>query len=138
MTDHTSPFTAPEAELAAKAELIPKYSNLNFWRKFYLVLMWGLTSLMCLGFIVSLMFTPINPGTPGVGGQLIGLSIIVAIWGGLAYWQHTAIVNRKLTQLTVLTIISIFPFFNIIGAIILLAIRQVTKKEHQLYKVIDY
>lgn len=128
MTTDTSPYAAPKSDLSVKQDFIPSFSNLNFWRKLYLVLMWLLTLLVIVS-VVRQAFD--GQAISGTTAQLA----VAGLWLGLSCWQHTAIVNRKLTQLTVLTVINIVPFFNIIGALILLSIRRVTKKELEMYNI---
>ncbi len=132
MTIDSSPFKTPESELGVKQEFQPTFSNLNFWRKLYLVLMWLFTGLFLAGIVIALFMMPSNSDFIGVSAFQI---IIVIAWSGLTYWHHTAIVKRKLTQLTVLIIINLIPFFNIIGALIMLSIRRVTKKELEMYDI---
>ncbi|WP_426357536.1 hypothetical protein ACPUVO_13885 [Pseudocolwellia sp. HL-MZ19] len=132
MNIDTSPFEAPKSDLTinVKEELYPTFSNLNFWRKLYLCLMWFFTAFFFIGVVVN--FTILAAGS---GENLMAQVFLSFFLAGFTYWNHTAIVKRKLKQITILTIINIVPFINIIGALIMLSIRRVTKKELEMYDV---
>lgn len=122
-------YSAPNSELSKKEEKSASFSSLNFWRKFYIVLIW-LGSLL-----TSTLFIWAAVGSPELSiGFSVGFSLVIL---GVTYWHHHAIVSRNLTQITLLAILNLIPLANLIGCLIMVSIRRVTKKEREEYEIIE-
>lgn len=98
------------------------FGSLNLWRKFYLVLSWGMASLFW-------MFTVWLYVTGEIEASAAGLIYLSAIILLLASWTCYAVARRKLSQLKWLAFLHFIPFGNLIGALIMLSIIRVTKNE---------
>ncbi|TVZ41587.1 hypothetical protein P886_0934 [Alteromonadaceae bacterium 2753L.S.0a.02] len=128
---NTNPYETPESNiLEEKTEIEASFATLNFWRKFYLCFMWLSLAMGCAVFI----YVGVSSDEVGMG-LFTFIYLVIAL--ALCVWTHNAVVKRKHNQLLVLTIINVFPFMNIIGALIMLSILRVTKKEHQQYKFVE-
>ncbi len=98
------------------------FDTLNGWRKAYIVFNW----IVC-GVYTLMLF---NAGDT-IGAFLVVVSI------GFAYWVHVSIAKRKLNHITAIAVLTLFPGLNILGCLILVWIRQVTKKEIEQYNLVD-
>lgn len=98
------------------------FSNLNLWRKVYLIFVWVSALLTFLFFMWAIFLDSESPLAFGYITIPLGLSLF-------ALWKHYAIINRKLGQIYFLAIISFIPLMSLIGALIMLSIARVTKKE---------
>lgn len=109
-------------ELDTKPKDFP-YDTLNTWRKAYLLLNWLATAFPALILI----------SVAGSYGMKYGLAALVVAIAAIAFaiWIHLAVCNRKVGQLTAIAIISLLSF-NIIGFIIILWIRKISKVEQSM------
>ncbi len=122
-------YSAPSSELSKKEERSASFSSLNFWRKFYIVLIW-IGSLL-----TSAIFFWAAVDSPEVSiGFSVGFSLVIV---GVTYWHHHAIVTRNITQITLLAVLNFIPLANLIGCLIMVSIRRVTKKELEEYEFIE-
>ena len=111
-------------ELDTKSKDSP-YDTLNSWRKAYLLVNWLVTTIPAL-ILIS------NAGAYGIkygsAAAVIALAAIV-----FAIWIHLAVCNRKVGQLTAIAIISLLSL-NIIGFIIILWIRKISKVDQSMWE----
>ena len=95
------------------------FVNLNIWRQAYIVLMW----VVAIGMSYYLLT---SEETLDNRNFFIGLAVYEGI---RSLWVTWAIVKRNASHLGFLAFLSLLPNFNIISFIIILVIRNTTKKE---------
>lgn len=138
LVESSSPYKTPESAVIEKAQkkesLAPTFATLNFWRKFYLVLMWSMVAILvgtlALLEILAIMEVGVEKDTSPIFSLVLIFIIVLSSW-----WHHYAIVNRSADQLLVLALLNLFPLGNVINCLILFSIRRVTNKELQRYDI---
>ena len=96
MISMSTPYKSPESNVEVKQELELTFSTLNFWRKFYIVLIWLSSAFIAL---ILLLVSLNSDDFTIIAALIMGLLML-----GLTYWHHRAIVKRDLTQITILAI----------------------------------
>jgi hypothetical protein len=131
MTNTDSPYAAPAASLATatKETIVFSWSNLNGWRKAYLILSWVVVGMMTLALVSAAMLPSPEPAG---SNSLLKLFIAITMLAFTA-WTHIAIVRRNIGQLTTLTILNLIPLFNPIACLLMLWIRRVSVKEREQF-----
>jgi len=126
-------YQAPQAELKAvvKPDLEASFKTLGFWRKLYLAVIW----IFALGLFAIMASISLEQEAKTAADPLIVL-IIMAITLGMTYWSHVAMVKRNVSHLTTLSILNLFPGGNLLGCLIMFAIRQTSKTEQENYNII--
>lgn len=126
-------YQPPEAELKTlkKPDLEATFKTLGFWRKLYLVFIWGVSLFI---FAVMAMVSLENEAKSGADSLIV--LILMAITLGMTYWSHVAIVKRNISHLTTLSILNLFPAGNVVGCLIMFAIRQTSKTERDNYNIV--
>jgi len=111
-------------ELNTKPKDYP-YDTLNSLRKFYLLVNW-----LVIVFPAFILIS--NAGTYRMKFALAAVLIaLVAI--AFAIWIHLAVCNRKVDQLFAIAVISLLSL-NIVGFLIILWIRKISKIEQSTWK----
>ena len=127
MTD--TPYTPPRADLVTESNrLEPRFATLNIWRKIYLVIVWIVTVVFVLG--AGLIIA-----NPKQDDLLLATVVVTVLLLCHSYWTHWAVVNRRVGHLTAIAILNLFPGANIVGCLIMFAIRQVSVKEREQYTI---
>ena len=122
-------YATPSSELVGKEKKIANFSSLNFWRKFYIVLLW-----VC-SIVIPVFFLSYASASSEISTEFwVGFSLVTF---GVTYWHHYAIVKRKATQIIILAVLSFIPFGNPIGCLIMISVFRATKKELNEYDVIE-
>ena len=107
-------------EYAGDANLRFSFANMGIWRKIYIIFNWTISLLFLAAIAVPAMEDDTNR---------FGIIILIAtIYLGLAAWVHSAVVGRKTGQLLALIILQLVSL-NLLGALIVLAIRSTSKRE---------
>jgi len=133
MESYNNPYKPPSSEIdGSKSKLVMSFGTLNFWRKFYLCLVWLFALLAFVIIFVGLVAGSDN----GVGAISVFQLLVVLLVPVMALWTHYAVVNRSSDQIVALAIINIIPFGNIIGCLITISIWRVTKKELEKYDLV--
>ena len=118
-------YSTPKSNPIELAALDLTFSSLGIWRKLYLGLNWLVIALFVFFAVVGVL----------LGEESEHLSIpvllLMALLVGYAFWTHTAIVNRRVTQLRILCFVQVIPFMNPISALIFWAIGSTSKTEQQ-------
>lgn len=132
MTNTDSPYAAPAASLATatKQSIVFSWSNLNGWRKAYLILSWVVVGFMTLGLAIAALF----PSAETAGSNSLFMLFIAITMLAFTGWTHVAIVRRNIGQLTTLTILNLIPLFNPIACLLMLWIRRVSVHEREQFE----
>ena len=101
-------------------KIILTFSELGFWRKTYLVIQW-LSSFAVAGFCIFVALVSDEP-------IVVPLVIFAGFVLFLAYWVHTAVVERSLNQLKILAVVNALAT-NLVGVLILISIYRYSKQE---------
>ena len=122
-----SPYAPPTAELRVDENVLEtSFATLNIWRKIYLVFIW-IATLLSAGMMGMVALEDSELIIVGV--------VLAALIVGFTYWTHWAIVRRKVGHITAIAILNLIPGGNIVGCLIMFAIRHVTVNEHKNYKI---
>jgi len=132
MTNTDSPYAAPAASLATatKETIVFSWSNLNGWRKAYLILSWVGVGIMTLALVSAAM----APSAESGGSNALFMLFIAITMLAFTGWTHVAIVRRNIGQLTTLSILNLIPLFNPIACLLMLWIRRVSVKEREQFE----
>ncbi len=118
-------YSTPKSNPIETTPLELTFSSLGIWRKLYLALNWLVVVLFVFFALVGVLFGE-------EGGQLsIPVFALAAALVAYAIWTHTAIVNRRVTQLRIICFLQVIPFMNPVSAIIFWAISSTSKTEQQ-------
>ena len=118
-------YSTPKSDPINITALELTFSSLGFWRKLYLIINWLANILIGLFFTVGLLAGEENDAASMLPLTLVGLLV------AYSFWTHSAIVNRRVTQLRVLCLVQVIPFMNPISALIFWAIGSTSKTEQQ-------
>lgn len=134
MVSKNNPYTAPGSDVSnQKSDLVARFCTLGVWRILCIVLMWFVILFIGVGGVFGFV-SAMKTKTIGIGlWQMVFILIIIA----LSIWTHLAIVRRSITQMKIIAILNVILLFNIMGALLMLSILRVTKKEHEKYNVIS-
>jgi len=118
-------YSTPKSDPINITALELTFSSLGFWRKLYLIINWLANILIGFFFTVALLASEENDAASMLPLTLVGLLV------AYSFWTHSAIVNRRVTQLRVLCLVQVIPFMNPISALIFWAISSTSKTEQQ-------
>jgi|GEM_PF-2137433 len=118
-------YSTPKSDPINITALELTFSSLGFWRKLYLIINWLANILIGFFFTVGLLAGEENDAASMLPLTLVGLLV------AYSFWTHSAIVNRRVTQLRVLCLVQVIPFMNPISALIFWAIGSTSKTEQQ-------
>ncbi len=118
-------YSTPQSNPINITPLELTFSSLGIWRKLYLALNWLVIALFVFFAVVGILFDEESK-------QLfIPVLALLAFLVSYAFWTHTAIVNRRVTQLRVICFLQVIPFMNPVSALIFWAISSTSKSEKQ-------
>tara|TARA_B100000787_G_C15909185_1_gene171751 strand:- start:39 stop:404 length:366 start_codon:yes stop_codon:yes gene_type:complete len=107
------------------------FRSLNLWRQLWISFLW-------LGNTVQFSFTTYYLLTqkPPLS-ETVTMIVIFSVMFLFVFWNHIAVVERKLTQLKWIAFLHLIPFFNLVGMLIMFSIIRVTKNEIQQANVLN-
>ena len=107
------------------------FRNLNLWRQLWISLLWlGNTALFSLTVYYLLTQKPSL-------SEKVTMIVIFSVMFLFVFWNHIAVVERKLTQLRWIALLHLIPFFNLVGMLITFSIIRVSKNEIQQANVLN-